>query len=61
MSTHRCRLGPQPSNLLSSRLLASPNEPKIVDFAVADVAALIPKTLQIELQDGELTGTFELG
>ena len=36
-------------------------EPKIVDFAVADVAALIPKTLHIEFQDGELTGTFELG
>lgn len=37
------------------------SEPKIVDFAVADIEALIPQALRIKLEDGELTGTFDLG
>ncbi len=37
------------------------NEPSLIDFAVADIAALVPKSIHIELTDGELTGTFELG
>lgn len=36
-------------------------EPNIIDFAVADIGALIPKSIHIELEHGELTGTFELG
>ena len=40
---------------------AGATEPNIVDFPVADIAALVPKSIHIELQDGELAGTFELG
>ena len=36
-------------------------EPNIIDFAVADIAVLVPKSIHIELEDGELAGTFELG
>lgn len=36
-------------------------EPKIVDFAVADIAALIPKSFDLDVAGGELTGTFTLG
>lgn len=36
-------------------------EPNLVDFAVVDIAALVPKAFHIDLEDGRLTGTFELG
>ena len=36
-------------------------EPNIIDFAVADIGALVPKSIHIELAHGELAGTFELG
>ncbi|MBK5266311.1 MAG: hypothetical protein JJE47_02670 [Acidimicrobiia bacterium] len=37
------------------------SEPNLVDFAVADIAALVPKSFHIDIADGQLTGTFELG
>ena len=36
-------------------------EPNLIDFPVADIAALVPKSNHIELYDGELSGTFDLG
>lgn len=36
-------------------------EAEIVDFAVEDVATLIPKSFQIDYVGGELTGDFTLG
>jgi hypothetical protein len=36
-------------------------EPNMIDFPVADIGALVPKSIHIELVHGELTGTFELG
>jgi hypothetical protein len=37
------------------------SEPNLVDFAVVDIAALVPKAFHIDLEDGQLTGTFDLG
>jgi len=36
-------------------------EPDIVDFAVEDIAALIPKSFEIDYVDGEWSGYFALG
>ncbi len=40
---------------------AGATEPNIIHFAVADIGALVPKSIHIEMEDGELAGTFELG
>lgn len=35
--------------------------PEIVDFPVHDIVALIPKTFEVDFQDGSFTGSFTLG